>query len=194
VGRVVVAVTRLVVAVGEDSQMALRMCRGQFRFRASIVERLAAGIDLEILLFRAAKAFAARVTLAAIVMSYSIVRIVKDGQASYDLTLRVALVFVLVLVLFIAAIALGMMRLGLACTTTVLALLDGATLRVDVMQIPVSMVATAHSVTLDAGRASPFFTIDNRHAGAVTAECGRRSWLRQLNASGSQEANRLKMK
>jgi hypothetical protein len=30
-----------------------------------------------------------------------------------------------------------MMRLGLACTTTVLALLDGATLRVDVMQIPV---------------------------------------------------------
>jgi hypothetical protein len=56
------------------------------------------------------------------------------------------------------------------------------------------MVATAHSMTLDTGRASPFFAIDNRHAGAVTAECGRRSGLRQLDARGSQEAHRLKMK
>jgi hypothetical protein len=133
VGGVVVAVTRFVMAVREDGQMALRVCRSQLRFRAGIVERLPAGIDLEILLLGAAEAFAARVTLAAVVLSYRIVRIVEDGQASYDLTLRVALVFVLVLVLLIATVALGMMRLGLARTTTVLALLDGATLGVDVV-------------------------------------------------------------
>lgn len=39
------------------------------------------------------------------------------------------------------------------------------------------MVATAHSMALDAGRASPLFAIDYRHTVTVTAECGRRSWL-----------------
>ena len=32
-------------------------------------------------------------------------------------------------------------------------------------------------MALDAGRASPFFAIDNRHTGVFTAERGRRSWL-----------------
>lgn len=88
------------------------------------------------------------------------------------------------------------MRLRLARTATVLALLDRTTLGVDVVEIPIfktklalrvvkrrterhtSVVATAHAVALDAGRASPFLAIDNRHTGAITAECGRRSWLR----------------
>jgi len=55
----------------------------------------------------------------------------------HKLTLRVALVFVLVLVLLVAAIALGVVRLGLARTATVLALLDGATLGVDVVQLAI---------------------------------------------------------
>jgi hypothetical protein len=49
------------------------------------------------------------------------------------------------------------------------------------------MATTAHSVTLDAGRASPFFAIDNRHSEAVTAECGRRSWLRAAEEERSNE-------
>jgi hypothetical protein len=40
---------------------------------------------------------------------------------------------VLVLVFLVATIALGVVRLGLARAATVLALLDGATLRVDVV-------------------------------------------------------------
>ena len=39
----------------------------------------------------------------------------------------------LVLVFLVAAVALGMVRLGLASAATVLALLDWATLRVDVV-------------------------------------------------------------
>lgn len=35
------------------------------------------------------------------------------------------------------------------------------------------MVAAAHSVTLDTGRASPFFAINDRHSVEVTAESGR---------------------
>jgi hypothetical protein len=52
------------------------------------------------------------------------------------------------------------------------------------------MATTAHSVTLDAGRASPFFAIDNRHSEAVTAECGRRSWLR----AAEERSNELEKK
>jgi hypothetical protein len=61
------------------------------------------------------------------------VRVVVCIQAVRELTLRVALVFELVLVFLVATVALGVVRLGLAGTTTVLALLDGATLRVDVV-------------------------------------------------------------
>jgi uncharacterized membrane protein len=53
------------------------------------------------------------------------------GVVGLDLTLGVALVFELVL--FVAAVALCMVRLGLASAATVLALLDGATLGVDVV-------------------------------------------------------------
>lgn len=58
-----------------------------------------------------------------------------DGRASYDHTRRIAFVFGSVLL--IATIALGVMRLGLAGTTTVLALLDRATLGVDVVQLAI---------------------------------------------------------
>lgn len=51
VGRVVVAMTRLVVAVCEDGQVAFRMRRSQLGFRASIVECLPGGVDLEINVF-----------------------------------------------------------------------------------------------------------------------------------------------
>jgi hypothetical protein len=112
------------------------------------------------------------------------VRVVVRIRAVRKLTLGVAVVFKLVLVLFVATIALGVMGLGLASTTTVLTLLDGATLRVDMMQVAVckvtispcsqhvverssvrftSMVAAAHSMTLDTGRACPFLAIDDRH-------------------------------
>jgi hypothetical protein len=57
------------------------------------------------------------------------------GVVGIDLTLGVALVFGLVL--FVAAVALCMVRLGLASAATVLALLDGATLGVDVVQLAV---------------------------------------------------------
>jgi hypothetical protein len=53
------------------------------------------------------------------------------GVVGIDLTLGVALVFELVL--FVATVALCMVRLGLASAATVLALLDGATLGVDVV-------------------------------------------------------------
>jgi len=42
-----------------------------------------------------------------------------------------------VLVLLVATITLGVMRLGLARTATVLALLDRTTLGVDVVEIPI---------------------------------------------------------
>jgi hypothetical protein len=48
VGRVVVAMARLVVAVCEDGQVALGMRASQLRFCAGIVERLACGVDLEL--------------------------------------------------------------------------------------------------------------------------------------------------
>ena len=53
------------------------------------------------------------------------------------LTLGLALVFELVLVFLVATIALGVVRLGLARAATVLALLDGATLGVDMVQFAI---------------------------------------------------------
>lgn len=128
------------------------------------MECLAARVKLEVkgfLLYDSAYTLATGVTLA--------------GMAGTVMSLRVALVFVLVLLL--ATIALGVVRLGLARAATVLALLDGATLGVDVVQFALIVVTTAHSMALDAGRASPLFAIDYRHSVTVTAECGRRSWL-----------------
>jgi hypothetical protein len=49
--RIVVAVARLVVAVCEDSQLWLRLGRYELRFRASVVESLLAGIELEVRAF-----------------------------------------------------------------------------------------------------------------------------------------------
>jgi hypothetical protein len=40
------------------------------------------------------------------------------------------------------------------------------------------VVAAAHSMTFDTGRASPLFAINDRHAVAVTAEGGRWRWLK----------------
>jgi hypothetical protein len=65
------------------------------------------------------------------------VRHVVCIQVVCELTLRVALVFELVLVFLVATVALGVVRLGLACTATVLALLDGATLRVNMVQLAI---------------------------------------------------------
>jgi len=48
VRRVVVAVAWLVVAVRKDGQMALRMRGHELRFRACLVERLLAGVELEV--------------------------------------------------------------------------------------------------------------------------------------------------
>jgi hypothetical protein len=162
-GSVVVAMARLVVAVGEDGEVALGMGASQFGFRTGVVERLPGSIHLEVkvVLLSAAQAFPARMALATVVMS-----------------LRLAFVLVRVLVLLVATVAFGVVGLGLARTATVFALLDGAALWVDMVQIAISVIATAHSVTLDAGRASPFFAIDNRHTGVATAECGRGSGLR----------------
>lgn len=53
------------------------------------------------------------------------------------------------------------------------------------------MVTAAYSVTLDAGRASPLFTIDNRHSVAVTAECGRRRWLSKAEVGVRPRSNEL---
>jgi hypothetical protein len=47
--------------------------------------------------------------------------------------------------------------------------------------------AAAHAVALDAGRASPFFTIDDRHTGAFTAEHGRCQRLEAVERVGSVE-------
>lgn len=144
---VVVPVARLVVAVRKDGQCALRMRGIEFRFLPCIVEGVLARIELESVGVLAADAFSARVTAAAI-----------------SINLRVAVVFAFVLVLFVAAFAFGVVGLGLASTSTMLALLDRTTLGVDVMQLAISMSATAHAVTLDARCTSPFLTVNDRHA------------------------------
>ena len=60
-GRVVVAMAWLVVAVCEDSQVALGLRRCQLGLRAGIVEGLSAGIELQVnaLLRSSAQAFPA---------------------------------------------------------------------------------------------------------------------------------------
>jgi hypothetical protein len=135
VGRVVVTVTRLVVAIREDGQMALGVRRHELRLCARIVKGLFAGVKLEVnaVLDRSTNALSASMALTATVVSWNIVNVVVSSRARHALTLRVALVFELVLVFLIAAVAFGVVRLGLARTATVLALLDGATLGVDVM-------------------------------------------------------------
>jgi hypothetical protein len=65
---------------------------------------------------------------AAIIVHCGMIRDLVDADISVLLTLRVALVFELVLVLLLATVTLGVMGLGLARTTTVLALLDRTTL------------------------------------------------------------------
>jgi hypothetical protein len=78
---------------------------------------------------------------------------VVSTRTMHNLTLRVTLVFGLVLVFLLAAIAFGVMRLGLARTTTVLALLDRATLGVDMVKFAVcergSISAMVSSSILD---------------------------------------------
>ena len=55
----------------------------------------------------------------------------NTDDVGYNLTLRVALVFAFVL--FVTTIAFGVVGLGLAGTSTMLALLDRTTLGVDMM-------------------------------------------------------------
>lgn len=90
--------------------------------------------------------------LATTIMNWRMIRVIMHGCAEYCHTLRVALVFVLVLL--IAAVALCVMRLGLAGTTTVLALLDGATLGVYMVQFAVCGTPVSNCVGggLDASR------------------------------------------
>jgi uncharacterized membrane protein YhaH (DUF805 family) len=68
---------------------------------------------------------------AASLVDCGIIRDLIATGVSRTLTLSIARVFELVLL--ITAVALCVMRLGLAGTTTVLALLDRTTLRVDVV-------------------------------------------------------------
>ena len=132
---VVVAVTWLVVTVCEDGQMTFGVSACQLGLGASVVESLAAGVELEVQMFLGGTAYAlgARVALAAAVLSWKGVRNIVAVCTRCGYTLGVALVFWPVLVLFVAAVAFGVVRLGLACTTTVLALLDGTTLGIDVV-------------------------------------------------------------
>jgi hypothetical protein len=147
-GRVVVPVTRLVMAVGKDGQGALRMRGVELRFLPCIVEGMLASVELESMsVLLAADAFSARVTAAAISINYSMIRHLVDTDIMCVLTLRVAVVFAFVLVLFVAAFAFGVVGLGLASTTTMLALLDRTTLRVDMMQLAIySDTRSAHTL------------------------------------------------
>lgn len=66
-GRVVVTVAGLMMTVREDGQLALRVRRRQLRFRACVMECLAARVKLEVkrfLLYDSAYTLTARVTLA----------------------------------------------------------------------------------------------------------------------------------
>jgi hypothetical protein len=72
VGSVVVAVAWLVVAVGKDGQVALRLCRRQLWLCTGFVERLSGRVGFGIqgfLLDGATHALSARVALAAVVVS-----------------------------------------------------------------------------------------------------------------------------
>jgi hypothetical protein len=130
--------------------MGLRLRGRELRFDAGVMERLLAGVELQIgaLLGGAAEALSARMALAMTVVNWETVRDVVGIQSVRKLTLRVALVFEPVLVFLVATVALRVVGLGLACTATVLALLDGATLGVDVVQfaiygVPVSLRTNA---------------------------------------------------
>jgi hypothetical protein len=139
-GSVVATVTRLVMPIREDGQVTLGLRGRELRLCASLVECLTTSVDLQVkrlFLDGTAYTLAARVALTAAGVSWAVVRVDTAQCARHNLTLRVALVFVLVLVFLIATVALGVMRLGLACAATVLALLDGATLRVDVVEFSI---------------------------------------------------------
>ena len=127
------------MAIGEDGQMTFRVRCCELWFCACVVECLSACVETkaESFCLSATQTFGSRVALARVVMSYRVVRVVVGRCISYVHTQGIALVLELVLVFPIATIALGVMRLELARTTTVLALLDGATLGVDVMQFSV---------------------------------------------------------
>jgi hypothetical protein len=103
------------------------------------VERLFRSVKLQVesVSLDAAYTFGARVAGTLVVMDCGRVREAIHADISSVLTLRVALVFMLVLVLLLATVTLGVMRLGLARTTTVLALLDRTTLGVDVVQLAI---------------------------------------------------------
>jgi len=148
-GRIVVSVTRLVMAIGKNGQGALRMRGVELRFLPCIVEGMLASVELESMsvLLAAADAFSARVTAAAIPINCSMIRHLVDTDIMCILTLRVAVVFAFVLVLFVAAFAFGVVGLGLASTTTMLALLDRTTLGVDMMQLAIySDTRSAHTL------------------------------------------------
>ena len=183
VRRVVVAVTRPVVAVGENGQGVLRMGRRDPGAASHVVKRLLARVESQVDGLLLDAAYALRTGMAA----------ATGGGGSLHLVFRLILVFL------IATITLGVVGLGFARTATVLALLDGTALGVDVVQFAVCrfsisccfvsgttlslprqrtvVIATAHAVALDAGLARELFAIDHRHALRGTAECGRRTWL-----------------
>jgi hypothetical protein len=166
--RVVVSVAWLVMAVGEDGQSALRMGRGQLWLGSGSIENVLASVELEpqwlLLHLHAAETLCARVALTARRFNCSMIRHpLNADNIGYSLTLRVALVFAFVLVLFITTVAFGVVGLGLAGTTTVLALLDRTTLGVDMMQLAISMSAAAHTVAFDARGTRPFFAVYHGH-------------------------------
>lgn len=136
--RIVVSVAWLVMAIGEDGQSALRMGCRQLRLVSYAVKKMLASVELEphrlLLHLDAAETLCARVALTARCFHCSRIRLpLNTDNVGYYLTLRVALVFAFVLVLFITTIAFGVVGLGLAGTSTMLALLDRTTLGVDVM-------------------------------------------------------------
>src|SRR3954464_12070298 len=121
------------MTVCKDSQGAFRLGRREFRFRSHPMQSGFANIELQlkVLFLHPTNAFRTRVAAALVFRRYSKVRGIVTTDDSQILTLGVARVFVLVLLL--AAVAFCVMRLGLAGTTTVFALLDRTTLGVDMM-------------------------------------------------------------
>ena len=100
---------------------------------------LLSGVEFEIerLLLGSTYTLAGSVAAASIFIVCGMVNMSSVTGHDETLTLRVALVFELVLVLFVAAVAFGVVGLGLARTTTVLALLDRTTLGVDMVQFAI---------------------------------------------------------
>lgn len=133
VGSIVVSVTRTVVAICEYGEIALGVRRRDLGSRPHIVQRLLAGIELQInrLFLGAACTFGARVTAARVVVDCGMIRNRAGAHVNWQLTLHVGLV--LVLVPAVTALALGVVRFGLACAATVFALFDRAAFGVDVV-------------------------------------------------------------